>query len=927
MIAPSSIRAFSIRLLLACGLAFLMAAAASASARAAAGDYGIEAVSASRSTSQAGAHPDFTTTFEVKTDPSSPTAPDGSKAPYGATRDLSISLPPGMTGDPHAVAQCTRLQFATIGVTGGGCPIDSQVGITVLKLGFAAGPIVEPVYNLEAPGGDNVAQIGFFAYSVPVVVDVQLRSESDYGLTATGTGFLSNPALVSATTTLWGVPADHSHDTERLTAQEVLDSEGSIKSSPPRPSGLAPRAFMINPTRCGGPEPVGFTADSYANPGLFVSASTELSPTTGCGSLEFTPDISFTPTSKEADSPSGMDVDLTIDQANISQPATTAPAHLKKAIVTLPRGMSVNPAAANGLGGCSEAQVGLVSESPPRFDRAAPACPNASKVGTARIKSPLLDEPIDGSLYVARQGDNPFHSFLAGYLVAQGQGATIKLAGRFDLDPQSGQITATFDKNPQQPFSDLALHFKGGENGVLVTPPQCGTYAIETSLVPWSAADPNNPTAAEIVHRTSTFDVTSGPDGGPCPNPPGFSPGFEGGTATPLAGSYSPLLVRASRPDGSQVMRGIDLDLPPGLTAKLAGIPYCPAAALAGAEGRSGAAELASPSCQPASRVGTVTVAVGAGADPFRVLGTAYLAGPYKGAPLSLAVVTPAVAGPFDLGVVVVRAALRVDPVTAQVHAVSDPLPTILKGIPLHLRSVTVEANRPRFTLNPTSCDPMRLGATLLGSPTGRALFSRFQVGGCGALKFAPKLSLGLRGAGRRGAHPALRAVLKARRGEANIGRVSVALPHSEFLAQEHIRTICTRVQFAADNCPKGSIYGRARAFTPLLDEPLEGPVYLRSSSNPLPDLVVALRGQIDIDLAGRIDSVDGGIRTVFRTVPDAPVTKFVLSMRGGKKNLLVNSRDICAAPARAKVRMLAHNGARRRSQPLLHVRCGRKGT
>jgi hypothetical protein len=903
------------------GLAMVAAATWTASAQAAASDYGIEAVSASRSTSLAGGHPDFTTTIAIKTDPASPAAEDGSKEPYAATRDLSVALPPGMTGNPNAVAQCTRVQFSTA-ITSGECPRDSQIGITVLRLGFSH-PFVEPVYSLEAPGGESVAQIGFYAYNVPVILDVALRSDSDYGLTASGSGFQSQPKLASATTTLWGVPADHGHDTERQTALEVLNSGGAVTSSPPRPSGMAALGFLNNPSSCGPPQKVTFSVHSYPDPSKLVSAEASMPRTTGCESLEFAPTISLAPTTKEADSPSGMDVELGIDQANISQPTGQAPAELKKAVVTLPVGMSLNPAAAKGLGGCSEAQVGLISEAPIQFKRGPSACPDSSKVGTARIVTPVLDEPIEGSLYVARQGENPFHSLLAGYLVAQGGGATIKLAGRFDLNPDTGQITATFDDNPQQPFSDLQLHFKSGENGVLVTPPRCGTYEIQTSLVPWSAADPSNPTAAEVVHRTSTFDVTSGADGGPCPNPPGgFSPGFEAGTVIPLAGAYSPLVVKASRPDGSQVLQGITVDLPPGLTGKLAGIPYCPASALAVAQSRTGAAEIASPSCPAASKVGIVDVGAGAGSDPFHVAGSAYLAGPYKGAPLSLAVITPAVAGPFDLGTVVVRAALRVDPVTAQVEAMSDPIPTILQGIPLHVRSVLVDADRPKFTLNPTSCDPMRVGATLLGSPTSQALSNRFQVGGCAGLGFAPRLSLSLRGGSKRGAYPALRAVLEAKRGEANIKRVSVALPHSEFLAQEHINTICTRVQFAADRCPKGSIYGHARAFTPLLDKPLEGPVYLRSSSNPLPDLVAALHGQIDIDLAGRIDSVRGGIRNTFNAVPDAPVSKFVLTMKGGKKGLLVNSRDICRSTNRATVRMNGQNGKFDSPRPPLRSRC-----
>jgi hypothetical protein len=912
------------RLAVVAGLACLVAALLATPSRAAVEDFGIESVSANRSTSQAGGHPDFTTFVKIETDPASPPEPDGDQQPWAATRNLLISLPPGMTGNPRAVAECSLVQFSTA-LSTGECPRDSQVGITELHLSGLPIPITEPIYNLEAPGGENVARLGFYGYNIPVVINVDLRSDSDYGLTAKGEGFPSSTALVSAKTTLWGVPAASSHDMERITPKEVLDSGGTTTTSPPRPSGLNPEAFMINPTSCRVPQHVEFAADSYANPGAFDVAAAQLPPTVGCESLGFDPTVRFRPTNRQADSPTGLEVELGIDQANISAPTDVASAHLKKVTVTLPHGMSINPAAAGGLGGCSESEIGLISKSPVRFNETAPACPDASKVGSARIKTPLLDEPIDGALYLGKQSENPFGSLLAGYLVARGQGVTIKLAGRFDLDPKTGQIVATFDENPQQPFSNLALHFNGGDRGVLVTPPQCGDYVIRTDLVPWSVGNPSNPAPAEVIHRISTFTITAGPGGAPCPNPPDFAPGFAAGTATPLAGEFTALIVQATRPSGSQILTGIEVQLPPGLAAKLTGIPYCPDAALAIGAGTSGLNESASPSCPLPSRIGSSTVSTGAGSTPFHVPGTVYLTGPYRGAPLSIAVVTPALAGPFDLGTVVVRAPLYVNPITAQVRAVSDPLPTVLRGIPLHLRSISVSVDRPGFTRNPTSCQPMQVRGDLFGMTDARTMFTRFQVGGCKGLDFAPQLSLRLRGGKKRGQYPALRAVIRAGEGEAGIRRVSVALPRSEFLAQEHIETVCTRVQFAADNCPAGSIYGRARVFTPLLDASLQGPVYLRSNGGEreLPDLVARLEGQVDLELQGRIDSAKGGgIRTTFASVPDAPVSKFVLSMRGGKKSLLVNSRDLCGSVNRARVKMLGHNGKALNSAPALRARC-----
>ena len=430
------------------------------------------------------------------------------------------------------------------------------------------------------------------------------------------------------------------------------------------------------------------------------------------------------------------------------------------------------------------------------------------------------------------------------------------------------------------------------------------------------------------MQHSDSFRIDRGPGGGPCPDGR-FDPKLVAGTVNPVAGSYSPFALTLTRDDASQRLRGLSVALPPGLLGKLEGIPYCADAALAAipeSDG-SGAAQLASPGCPAASKLGTVAVAAGAGSSPFHLdTGRAYLAGPYKGAPLSMAIVTPALAGPFDLGNVVVRAALAVDPGSARITAVSDPLPTILHGIPLDLRELRVAIDRPEFTLNPTSCNPMAVVGTAT-SVEGReaSMADRFQVGACERLGFGPALKLKLSGPTRRGAYPALRAELNAKAGQANIGRVSVALPHSQFLAQEHIGTVCTRVQFAADRCPAGSVYGRARAVTPLLDRPLEGPVYLRSSSNPLPDLVAALDGQIEIDLVGRIDSVKGGIRTTFESVPDAPVSRFVLEMKGGRKGLLVNSRDLCGATGRAKVLIDGQNGKAADQNPALANSCGKK--
>jgi len=543
-----------------------------------------------------------------------------------------------------------------------------------------------------------------------------------------------------------------------------------------------------------------------------------------------------------------------------------------------------------------------------------------------RIETPLLHEDLTGSVYLAQQGQNPFGSLLAMYMVAEGSGVVIKQAGEISSDPATGQLTTRVVDTPQLPFSNLHLELYGGPRAALRTPAACGAYATEAGLTPWSGNG--------AVERQSSFQVSRGCGGG-------FDPKLSAGTENPLAGTHSPFNLQVTRGDGSQELAGLQVQVPQGLLGTLRGIAYCPDSALAAisAELGTGVGQEAAPSCPASSQVGTVTVGAGAGSNPFYThSGRAYLAGPYKGAPLSLAVVTPAVAGPFDLGSVLVRNALQVDPVTAQITAVSDPLPTILHGVPLDLRDVRIELNRPNFTLNPTSCEPMSIDSSIVSKQGATASPSAyFQAAGCDQLAFGPKLGITLKGTQHRGGYPALRAVLQVpqKTANANISRVSVSLPHSEFVAQEHLVDICTRVQFAADGgggagCPKRSVYGHAVAYSPLLDQPLRGPVYLRSNGGEreLPDLVASLGGQLHVDLVGYIDSnkKTEGLRTTFATPPDAAVSKFVLTMLGGEHSLLRNSTNICRGTHRAIVQMNAYNGMLRDFNPALRVKgCGGK--
>lgn len=605
----------------------------------------------------------------------------------------------------------------------------------------------------------------------------------------------------------------------------------------------------------------------------------------------------------------------------------------KKIEVALPEGVTVNPSQGEGLGACTPAQLAAETVSSPP----GAGCPEAAKVGSIEVMTPLIEEEVKGSVYVAAPFDNPFDSLLSLYVVAKNaeRGILVKQAGRIDLNPNTGQLVTTFDDLPQLPFSSFKLHFTEGNRAPLVMPKQCGSYDLVAKFSPWSAADPNNPTPSEVVTKTSPFTVDQG-----CPNgPPSFTPGFTAGTTSNSAGSYSPFNLRLTRDDDEQEFSRFSVKLPKGVIGKLSGIPFCSDAAIAAAAARTGPhggqEELDSPSCPTASQIGRTLVGAGVGPELTYVPGKIYLAGPYKGAKLSIAAITAATVGPFDLGNVIIRQALRINPETAEVTSdgsSSDPIPHILQGIVVHARDIRVFVDRDKFVLNPTSCEPMSSVASVLSIEGGSAdVSSPFQAADCASLGLKPKLSIQLLGGTKRTATPRLKAVLTARKGDANIGRAQVTLPKSEFLEQAHIRTVCTRVQFNAgggngEQCPKAAIYGKAKATSPLLDETLSGPVFLRSSDHELPDLVAALHSpKVDVNLVGRIDSVNGGIRSTFEGVPDAPVTKFTLEMQGGKKGLIVNSTNICKGKHHAKVNLKGQNGRRYEFKPVVKAQCGGK--
>jgi hypothetical protein len=904
----------------------------------------------------AGAHP-----FQATASFSLPTRKPGNVVTNaGYARNIWVELPRGLGGDPAATpVLCTEVQLTGTE----GCPEGSQVGLADVTTSIGVGSngvSTTPLYNMVPQPGSvaelatDIAGAGLYAHTL-----LSVRSDGDYGIEALVPDLLalgSNP-IFGVQSQIWGDPSAAAHDPSREC--------GGVLGCP---ATKQQTALLTMPADCPG-TPLGFEvlADSWEEPfpeyekhsATYESAELAGEPVhvEDCGNpeVQFKPTIKSAPTTNLTDSPSGLD--FTLHQPQDMKLTSRSPSPLRDATIRFPAGMSVNPSQAAGLGACSEAQIGFAGkgeEGALHFSKAPQSCPAAAKVGSLEATSPALVarnaehkvevdpedpeggpilEPLHGSVYLAQPFANPFGSLVAVYLVVEDKqtGIVAKLAGKGELDPQTGQLTTYVKESPELPIEDFKVHLFGGDRGAFITPPTCAKFTTKADLVPWSSPDGEN------ALRESSFQTTAAPTGGPCPAteaqmPTAFK--LSAGTESPAAGKYSPLLFKLTRQDGTQRLSRIEATLPTGLIAKLAGVGTCSEAAIAKARSREepnkGSLEQADPSCPASSEVGTAVAGAGAG-SPYYTTGHAYLAGPYKGAPVSVVTIAPAIAGPFDLGTVVVRAAVYLDPTTAQGRIVSDPLPSILDGVPLDVRSVAVRATRQNFTLNPTSCDEKSFGGQAVSTLGQIApLFERFQVGGCKSLPYKPQMSVRLFGPVHRGGHPRLKAVFTAKPGEANTAAISFTFPRSEFIDQAHFRTICTRVQFAAQQCPAGSIYGHVKAISPLVDYPLEGPAYLRSSNHKLPDLVVSLHGPpsqpITVEAAGRVDSVNGGLRVRFESVPDAPLSKLIFSAQGAKKGLFQNSTNICKGIHRATLKLDAQSGKVYDTQPQLKPQCGKKG-
>jgi hypothetical protein len=918
---------------------------------------------------EAGGHPPKGFTQFIINHEENPTNPLLPEIPEGDLKTVRVDLPTGLTVNPQATPQCELKGEESPETCSGSAPT-SQVGTSEITAtneltGFAVTLPPVPVYNIVPKEGEP-ARFGFSVAGSDIFLEADVSWESDYHEYFT---------IHAHKLEVEGIPLGLAR-----VAKNRLVFDGDAGDG----------TFITTPTTCLGEATIGspfehvystfLRADSFQEPdpsfpngSAFVES--KIPPGTSpknCAEIPFDPSLAVDPNTQQTDSPSGATV--TVNLPEIKNPTkdekSKATSHVRSARVTLPAGMGLNPSAANGLVACTDDQFNKGSREPV-------ACPEASRIGTVEVDTPPLpDGSLSGPVYVGNQlsRDPTSGNLYRIFVVAESSRYDIsaRLLGKASVDPQTGQVTTSFDDGalgsvplpglPQVPFESFRIKLDGGPTAVLTSPPTCGPNTTATRMTPWSSAqgsipvgEEGGPSANATVFASSAFSLSAAPGGGGCPKTMAerpFALSFGADTNSSKAATFTPLRMDIARADGNQELKGVDVTLPPGLVAKLAGVKYCPDAALAAAAANGGTAEAASSSCPASSRIGRADIKAGSGPSPIGIGGQVFLAGRYKGAPLSLAVITPATAGPFDLGTVVVRVALSLEPRTARVRAVSDPIPHVYGGALLDIRSIAVVLNRDDFTLTPTNCSRLSFDGSLLGggaNPLDPAAFAPaavsapFKVNGCERLGFRPKLFLRLFGGMRRAKNPKLRAVLLPRKGDANIARAATILPPSLILDQANLAKVCTRVQFAANDCPRKSIYGNARAFSPLLDDPVKGPVYLRSSNNTLPDLVADLRGQVELELVSRTDSIRGRIRNTFDIVPDVPVSKFILTLRGGPKGLLVNSRNQCPRKAkkgksaqasktqrkakgpRAIVRFKAQNGKKRNLKLRLRTACGKK--
>jgi hypothetical protein len=924
---------------------------------------------------RAGSHPfQLTTTFTLNQNAVS-------HSPPALPRNLSFQLPAGLVGNATAVAQCTDQQFEALveGGTGNGCAQDTAVGVVSVNAESLFAPLMfaVPLFNLTPEVGEP-ARFGFEFANAPVILDTAVRAGSDYGVTVTVSNTTEVLNFMSSSVTIWGVPGDPRHDSARgwgcLRGGLLVEHRSPCD---PTAAETRPPPFLTMPTNCrlpftasvegvswpmlGHPSGIPLQTAEHGTYTLEDEFERKLG-VSGCNGLPFDPSIRVAPDVQSASTSTGLKVDVLVPQEVNENAVGLASSAVKDITVALPQGVTVNPAGGNGLSSCSTGQVGftearkLYPESEPENEtdlftptlpepldpgmnlEALGFCPNASKIGTARIVSPLIKDPVVGSVYLASQNQNPFGSLLAAYIVAEDpvSGTIVKLPGRISLCENTGevldgltcaapgQLITQFRNNPQLAFEDAELHFFGGERAPLATPPHCGAYTTSASFAPWSQTPP--------VPSTSTFNITSGPNSGPCPGPTlPFTPSLTAGTTNINAGAFSPLTTTISRADGNQDMQSVQLHMPAGLSGILAGVPLCPEA-----QANEG-------TCSPASQIGETTVSAGVGNDPVSVKGgKVYITQGYKGAPFGLSIVNPVKAGPFDLehdtanpnqdpacDCVVVRARIDVDPTTAALAITTDPsgsyaIPHLIDGIPVQIQKVNVLINRPGFTFNPTNCSAVSITGSIGSDEGASSLVSvPFQATNCATLAFVPKFAVSTSGKTSKanGASLAVKLTYPSAPfgSQANIKQVKVELPKVLPSRLTTLQKACTAAQFNSNpaGCPAASVIGHAKAVTPLLPVPLEGPAYFVShGGEAFPSLIVVLQGaapyNVTLDLVGTTFISKAGITSsTFKTVPDAPVGSFELTLPQGKYSALAANGNLCTSKLAMPTEFLAQNGAK----------------
>jgi hypothetical protein len=871
----------------------------------------------------------------------------------GEVKDVFAQQIAGLVADPTAIPRCANVDFLTF--TPGGapsqCPDSTAVGYAATELSVLRND--SPVYNLVPPPG-VVLKLGFIAANTPVTIEVGLKDHPPYNGSAVITNIPQTVGVFASVVTLWGDPADPAHDPFRgkcvadaSPGKEPLTPYGpypGVASYGNCPTNVPNIPFLTLPRACEGPLASSYATDSWQHPGVRLSngepdlgdpnwahgsvlthdGAQPSNPLgmTGCAKLGFNPSVSSQPTSFAAQSPTGLDFALNVHDEGLTSPTGIAQSDIKKTVVTLPEGMTANPSLAEGLNVCSEEDLAreTIKSLPGE------GCPNESKIGTVEVKSPLIDEPLKGSLYIAKPYQNPFGSLLALYFVIKNPtlGIIVKQSAEVVPDPQTGQLVTTVDNIPQLPFSHFTLQFREGSRSPLVTPSACGTYTTKTVLTPWAGGQP--------ITTNSAFQITAGTNAGPCPagGVPSLAPQATVGTLNNNAGNYSPLYLRITRKDGEQELTRFSTTLPPGLTGNLSGIPFCPDSAIEGARHKTGTQEINEPSCPGVSEIGHTLVGAGVGGVLAWAPGKIYLAGPYNGSPLSVVSITSAKVGPFDLGTVVIRFGLHIDPNTAQVNidsAGSDPIPHIIDGIVVNVREIHAYIDRNKFILNPTNCNPLSIQNAISGaganftSPMDDVtvtLNSPFQAADCSNLAFKPSFNVSTSGKTSKASGASLTVKLaypNAPQGsQANIRSVKVDLPKQLPSRLTTLQKACTAAQFHTNpaGCPAASVVGYARAITPILPVPLEGPAYFVSNGGEaFPNLIMVLQGYgLTINLTGNTFINKAGVTSsTFPAIPDQPVTSFELTLPQGPHSALAANGNLCTSKLTTPNTFIGQNG------------------